>query len=197
MGSLSSLLSNPDDSYILGLWGADKYHRSSSVGLSNTNVALILKYSDFLLSRFSVDRLRLRVYGNRVPEKLKDFKTNFCKGSKNVQTAYHIYVNSRPLLREFIESLENRANLNLNSIYPYFAGRFDGDGSIGKGRRRFCRIAYSSVHDLSKDRILLSDIKTSVYEYKQAGTFCLYFSEATLDLFLERIRKYSFSGKLL
>lgn len=192
VGSYSSLLTNPKDSYILGLWGADKYVRTSSVGLSNTNLLLINRFGDFLLSRLPKSRLRLRIYGSTVPENFKDVKISFCKGSKNKSPAFHIYVNCRALGREFAFALENRYLLQNAGIYPYFSGRFDGDGSIAykDSKPKFCRIVYGNLTDLEKDRALLKDIKTSVYHYRKAGTYCLYFSEQSVDKFLERVGPY-------
>lgn len=195
VGSLSSLLTNTKDSYILGLWGADRYLRTSSIGLSNTNVALLTRSLEYLLERFPKNRIKVRVYGDEVSAEFQKFDLSFCKGSKNKTTAYHVYVNSRPLVREFIYALDNRYKLQHDCVYAYFAGRFDGDGSISS-KRKFCRIVYGNLDELQKDRVLLSDIKTSIYRYKSAGTYCLYFSETTLDKFLLMISKYSISGKL-
>jgi hypothetical protein len=197
VGSLGSLLVNPSDAYILGLWGADRYLRTSSIGLSNTNLILVHRFLDFLLLRFPKDRIRIRVYGNEISKCLIGFNTSFCKCSKNVSTAYHIYVNSRPLVREFMFSLTNRTLLSEECIYPYFAGRFDGDGSISS-KGSFCRIVYGSMEELSIDLFLINikGINTSVYRYYSAGTYCLYFSKSTLDKFLNGISTYSISGKL-
>lgn len=199
MGSYSSLLTKSQDSYILGLWGADKYVRTSSIGLSNTNLLLVNRFAGFLMSRLPKDRLRLRIYGNEVPENFEGIKSTFCKGSKNKKPAFHIYVNCRPLVREFVFALENRNLLQGMNVNSYFAGRFDGDGSISNDikRARFCRIVYGDMDDLQKDRVLLNDIRTSVYEYKRAGTYCLYFSTQTLNKFLERISPYLVSRKLI
>lgn len=199
VGSYSSLLTKSQDSYILGLWGADKYVRTSSIGLSNTNLLLIHKFADFLMSRFPKSRLRLRIYGNEVPTSLEGIKSTYCKGSKNKSPAFHIYVNCRPLVREFNFALENRHKLQNDDINAYFAGRFDGDGSfsVDKKKRKFCRIVYGCLKDLQSDRKLLSDIRTSVYLYRQAGTYCLYFSAKTLDDFLGRISPYLVSSKLV
>lgn len=197
VGSLSNLHQSSFGAYILGLWGADRYLRTSSIGLSNTNIALLKKSLEYLLTRFDKNRIRVRVYGsNEVYDDFAEFKTSFCKGSKNKKPAYHIYVNSRPFVREFMGALDNRHLLDKNYLYPYFSGRFDGDGSISKNKK-FCRIVYGSLSELNKDRELLEDdIETSTYEYKKAGTYCLYFSEKTLPKFLKEISKYSISGKL-
>ena len=196
MGSLSSLLTNPKDAYILGLWGADRYLRTSSIGLSNSNTRLLHAFLDYLLCRYSKDRIRVRVYGNSVDKSFRRFKISYCKGSKNRNTGYHLYVNSRPLVREFMYCLENRQRLYHDCTLAYFAGRFDGDGSIMKGDN-YCRIVYGNLHELEKDRNLLPRfIKTSTYRYKKAGTYCLYFSKTTLQTFLNGIKPYSVSGKL-
>lgn len=195
MGSLSSLITIPKHSYILGLWGADKYVRTSSLGLSNTDIRLITIFKDFLLDEFPLERIRLRIYGEVIPTTFSDFKVSFCKPSKNVKQAYHIYVNSRPLVREFYKALNDRHMLRNGCIDRYFAGRFDGDGSLSKGNK-YCRIAYSNLNDLDEDKKLLNGIKTSTYRYKQAGTYCLYFSEKTLKVFLDKIRPYVLTNKL-
>lgn len=195
MGSLGSLLNNPHESYILGLWGADRYLRTSSIGLSNTNVRLIKIFLEYLLERFPISRIRFRVYGVEDTSLTSGFKVSYCKGSKNVLTAYHIYVNSRPLVREFLFSLRNRNFLAKDCIYAYFAGRFDGDGSLSLDKK-ICRIVYGNLEDLLIDQYLLTNINTSVYEYGSARTYCMYFKKSTLSNFLEQIRPYSISGKL-
>lgn len=196
VGSLSNFLTYPLEAYILGLWGADRYFRTSSIGLSNTNVRLLERTLLFLLIRFPRDRIRLRVYGDFVPNTLRGYNTSFCKGSKNVKSAYHLYVNSRPLVREYFDALSNRNLLHSSVVYAYFAGRFDGDGCISHNGNPLCRIVYKNLFELKKDMSLLTEIKTSVYKYEKANTYCLYFSERTLSVFLDRISPYSISGKL-
>lgn len=191
MGSLSSLLVNPKDSYILGLWGADRYLRTSSIGLSNTNKVLVKRFSEFLLTRFPSHRLRLRIYGSDDSLEFSDFRKSYCKVSKNKLTAFHIYVNCRSLVREFLWSLENRNLLNKESLFSYFAGRFDGDGSVSTGTRKFFRIVYGNVDDVRKDLNLLKDYAVSLYRYKKANTYCLYFSEKTLENFIDKLKPYS------
>jgi hypothetical protein len=51
------------EAYILGLWLGDKYWRSSSIGLTNTNEVLIAEFRKFLeRNGFSRDRIKLSVY---------------------------------------------------------------------------------------------------------------------------------------
>ncbi len=45
-------LTTADDAYIVGLWCADGYYRTSSIGISNTNLALVGKFRDFFLEFF-------------------------------------------------------------------------------------------------------------------------------------------------
>ena len=194
VGSPTSLLATTNDAYILGLWGADRYLRTSSIDLSNTNPKLLFRFANFLISRFTEDRIRIRSYSSSVYPELQKFKISYCKGSKNKLPAFHVYVNSRPLVREFTQSLSQRKLLFGDNVYAYFAGRFDGDGSVSG---KHLRIVYGDIGDLNADRELLQDIKTSVYEYSSAGTYCLYFSRRTVKMFIERISLYSISGKLL
>lgn len=50
------------DPYILGLWLADKYWWGSSVGLSNTDERLILRFTRWLLQYYPPERVKLKVY---------------------------------------------------------------------------------------------------------------------------------------
>ena len=112
-----NFLSNEKDAYILGLWCVDSYWWASSIGLSNTDKDLIEKFRDFLRRFFPENRIK--------------FNRN------------HLFVNSRPLLREFISAKNNLDNLKEDRIIrAYFSGRFDGDGSIDKNLRNDCRIVY-------------------------------------------------------
>ncbi len=64
-------------------------------------------------------------------------------------------------------------------IKAYFAGRFDGDGSVDKDFRKDCRIVYGKLNEAEMDKKLLRRMgirKTKIYYYKSAKTFCLYIS---------------------
>ena len=80
-----NFFSNEKDAYILGLFCADSYWWTSSIGLSNTDSELIKIFKRFLRKHFSERRIK--------------FNRN------------HLFVNSRPLLREF-----RRAKANLESL---------------------------------------------------------------------------------
>src|SRR5581483_766252 len=136
------LRNDAETAYIIGLWCADGYHRTSSIGLSNIDEDLIRKFSEFLLREFPEERVKLRRY--YPDDKLRR------------TLAYHVYVNCRPLLRKFKELKENPAAfITQDWIWPYFAGRFDGDGSIAKDFHRDCRIVYSSEAEAKTDFALL------------------------------------------
>lgn len=200
VGSLSKFLVDPEGSYILGLWGADRYFRSSSIGLSNTNVKLLVSTYKFLLKYYAPQRIRLRVYGTVVPEELSNIYVTFCSKSKHKKDAYHLYVNSRPLAKEFFYALSNRTVLQGKCIFAYFAGRFDGDGCLSSSNKH-CRIVYKYLQDAIKDKHILDvafelKLLTTIYRYAQANTYCLYFSQTTLKLFIDEIKPYSLSQKL-
>ena len=167
--------------YIIGLWCADGYHRTSSIGISNTDIDLVNKFRDFFLDLFSGARLKMRIYN---PD-------NFLRRTK----AYHLYVNSRPLLRKFREFKENPVRfISQDFIAPYFAGRFDGDGSVAKDFYRDCRIVYSKHEEAKKDKDLLEILDfrlAKIYTYKKAKTFCLYISRMETNKFLSMIYPYS------
>jgi len=158
-----------EDAYILGLWCADGYWWSSSIGLSNMDRILIDKFRSFFAKHFSLERIK--------------FNNN------------HLFVNSRPLLREFREARKNIINLSAPLIIQaYFAGRFDGDGSISKNLKSDCRIVYSNEKEADIDKTLLGKIgilKTKIYYYKTANTYCLYVSRLEAGRFLEKILPYS------
>src|SRR3989338_5728552 len=151
-------LKTKDDAYIVGLWCADGYHRTSSIGISNTKVDLINKF-------------------------------------KRRTKAYHLYVNSRPLLRKFREFKNNILKfISKDMIFPYMAGRFDGDGSVAKDFYRDCRIVYSNLKEAKKDLMLMNSLgfkKMKIYNYRSAKTFCLYFSRLETHKFLSLIYPYS------
>lgn len=189
--SVKKLLSEKQAAYILGLWCADGYQRTSSIGLSNTDENLIERFGKFLLKAFSRDRLRLRVYH---PVNLKAEKINLSRkiislieivkivyypSEKAKKIAYHLYLNSRPLLREFKLARKRIPKIKRKVISSYLAGRFDGDGSLNKKMDRDFRILYSNLKEAEIDKTLFGRIgikKTKIYHYKSAHTFCLYVS---------------------
>lgn len=164
-----NFFSNEKDAYILGLWCADSYWWASSIGLSNTNRDLIEAFRKFLTRLFPKNRIK--------------FNRN------------HLFVNSRPLLREFISAKNNLDDLkDTKIIRAYIAGRFDGDGSIDKNLRSDCRIVYGRKKEAEKDRDLLKRIgirNVKVYYYRTAKTFCLYISRYETKKFLQNIMPYS------
>lgn len=86
--------SREEDAYILGLWCADSYWWSSSIGLSNADIDLIERFRKFLSSHFSEERIK--------------FNNN------------HLFVNSRPLLREFVAAKKKLASLKRDNIFGIF-----------------------------------------------------------------------------
>ena len=202
------MFGQPNLVYFFGLWCADGYHRTSSIGLSNTNLSLITAFGDFLRKFFPESRLRLRIYipvrnqnydYSHIRQKCGISNVTICSIKKAVLPTVHIYVNSRSLLRFFQESRKNvLEKITTDNVWPYFAGRFDGDGSIAKDSRSDCRIVYSHKDEAEKDKTLLqlADIKNSkVYYYKQARTYCLYIYRKDANKFIENIREYSRTQK--
>jgi hypothetical protein len=210
VGSTNSNLCNfPEnkfEAYILGLWCADGFSRSSSIGVSNTDIDLIRLSKKFLEKYFLKERLRLTVYypldKNTVKQKRKlipkdfwEIKTTFCTSKKTKHIAYHLYVNSRPFLRLFTECRQKiKTIVKEKNIYAYFAGRFDGDGSIGEDFKRDCRIVYSTEKEAIEDLNLLQKFNfhlSKVYRYRNAKTYVLYISRFEANNFLKNISKYS------
>ncbi len=186
--------------YIIGLWCADGYHRTSSVGLTNCNVKLIWKfYNFFKKANYSNERIKLRIYrplnrniDNLLAEKIRNYKIYPNKNGKLV--AYQIYVNDRKLLYNFKKSKKLIRNLdNKTDIYSYVSGRFDGDGSISNNLVNDMRIVYGNEQETKTDQGLLKklNLDTRVYYYKSAGTYCLYFTIDTAKKAISEMKKYS------
>jgi hypothetical protein len=90
--------------------------------------------------------------------------------------------------------VKQRINISESLIPNYFAGRFDGDGSIGKGRRKDLRIVYKTRKEAEIDQQLLAKVgidKTSIYHYQQAGTFALYLWRKHTPKFVRMIQPES------
>lgn len=174
-------LETVNDAYIAGLWCADGYHRTSSVGISNTDLILVEEFKNFFLKLFPRNRIKLRIYES--------------DSLKRRTKAFHLYVNSRPLLRKF-KQIKKNANdfIGEELIIPYIAGRFDGDGSIAKDFYSDCRIVYGNYREAEVDLNLLRSLdfrKMKIYNYRAAKTFCLYFSRLETEKFLSLIYPYS------
>lgn len=202
MGSIGSckLFRTTKSAYILGLWLADGYFWSSSVGLSSVDIRLLERFAEFLMMLFPKNRLKLRIYQ---PVNLHIDVSRYLKLAENVveyphskarQPNCHLYVNSRPLLREFRRA-ENKLLMMPNDLVPpYFAGRFDGDGSVDQDLRKDCRIVYSDFEEAEQDRWLIKKallVPSTIYYYKTAKTYCLYISRIDTPQFLENIKPYS------
>ena len=184
VGSLSTSFCNfpntLEDYYILGLWCADGYHRTSSVGLTNVDRDLIATFRNFFEKLFLKERIKLDIY----------------KEGKRKQWGYKLYVNSRPLLRIFKSFKENNSRdlNNSESIGAYFAGRFDGDGCISKNLKEDCRISYGNFMDAKLDYDMLLKtglINSKLYWYRTSHTHVIYISTKDVEKFRDLIGTYS------
>ncbi|KKQ85302.1 MAG: hypothetical protein A3I88_03180 [Candidatus Portnoybacteria bacterium RIFCSPLOWO2_12_FULL_39_9] len=182
---INKLLLDSQGAYILGLWCSDGYHRTSSIGLSNTDEELLERFALFLLDIFPKNRLRIRAYHPiktkipRISNRLSVITENivYYPSFKARQMVCHLYVNSRPLLRIFKLARDKIEQIDSKVITSYVAGRFDGDGSVNKKKDRDFRILYGNYKEAEIDQYLLRKVgidKTRIYHYKQAKTFCLY-----------------------
>lgn len=167
------------DWYILGLWCADGYHWTSSIGLTSIDRALIAKFRTFLLGLFPESRIKLHQYTT----------------GKRKYVGYKLYVNCRPLLKIFKEFKKSSARgmSDGEAIAAYMAGRFDGDGCISRDLKRDCRISYGDSDDARLDADLLKKmgIAPKTYWYRTSHTFVLYIPRSDTATFTERIRTYS------
>src|SRR3989344_3850056 len=191
--ALHELITNSECAYILGLWCADGHHRTSSIGLTNVDKRLADRFASYLETQLPKERLKWQVYyppGQR-PQGLKVPMQPLYKAK---QIVYRPYVNSRPLLRLFQTAEQQIVRLPKKYILAYFAGRYDGDGSVDKNLRSDLRIAYSNRPEAETDQKLLQRLscyQTRVYNYRRAATYVLYVSRYNATQFLHDIAPYS------
>ena len=177
MGS-KSFFNTAEDFYILGLWLADGYWRSSSIGLTSVTPDLIDKFSKFLLRVAPSRLIKKRIY------LVKD-------GEKRKQTAVQVYINNRPLTRLFMSLKTGVLQIPNQYLLAYLAGRIDGDGHVDTKHRSGIRIAYSNEQDAIRDQQMFGEINVSLYQYKAAGTFVLYLKKNFRDKISQEIKLYS------
>lgn len=196
VGSLSglhALITDSEAAYIFGLWCADGYFWSSSIGITNVDRTLVNRFAQYLGKLLPSERIKLRVYHPRgKPPRVETVATYPMRLAK--QVAYQLYVNSRPLLRMFQQAETQVATLPMQYIIAYFAGRFDGDGSVDMNLRSDLRITYSNRMEAETDQSLLAKLgryATRVYHYRSARTYILYVCRASAGQFLRDIAAYS------
>jgi hypothetical protein len=181
----------------LGLWCADSYWWSSSIGLSNVE-PVDMRFGGYLAKILEPERLRLRIYrasGSRPDARVLGLtdRVTVCAGHKMRRTAYHVYVNSRPLVRRFFSQRERLDEVAEESLGPYFAGRFDGDGSFGDTPR----IAYTTCEEAKTGTVLLARagiVRTSVLFYKSANEYCIYIHRANMNRLNALIQPFSWKA---
>lgn len=192
-----SLVRDAGEAYALGLWCADSYWRSSSIGLSNVEPELIIRFARYLSRVLGPDRLRLRIYqveGDPPDPRVLGLteKVSVCAPFKMRHTAYHVYVNSRELVRFFFSRRGRLSEIPPSFVGPYVAGRFDGDGNLGTR----VRIAYTREEEASCDAILLQivGIRTSVLYYSTSSEYCIYLHKCDETKFIELISPFSWKA---
>lgn len=182
MGSLN-LFKTAEDYYCLGLWLADGYWWSSSIGLSSTNKIFLARFEKFLKKVCPTHPIKERFYKPM-------------EGYKRRLIAKHVYVNSRPLTREFMEiKYIDELAVPLKFIPSYLAGRIDGDGHVDKKHRTGIRIVYGNKEDAVRDLCLLkklNDNPASLYRYERANTWVLYFKKSFLNIIQPKIAKFAY-----
>lgn len=202
VGSLSvlhQLVTDQESAYILGLWCADGYYWSSSIGITSVDKRFVKRFRIFFRRYLPEERLKLRVYYPLGEKPEETFVPSYTMRLAK-QVAYQFYVNSRPLLRLFQGAEREVSALPIEYVPAYFAGRFDGDGSVDKNLRNDVRIVYSNAAEAWEDKNLLDRLRryrTRVYEYKSAKTHVLYISRMNARQFLQDISPYSIKMRSL
>jgi hypothetical protein len=194
-----ALVRDAADAYAFGLWCADGYWWTSSIGISNVDPELVLRFADYLVGIMPPDRLRLRVYevfGQPPDPRIIRLcrRISVRPAFKMKRTAYHLYVNSRPLVRSFFQGREHLESIPTEHLGSYFAGRFDGDGTFGDTPR----IAYTTEVEARMDSLLLRRAgveRTSVLHYKKACEYCIYIQKASLGEFVRLIEPHSLKAE--
>lgn len=166
------------DFYILGLWLADGYWRSSSIGLTSVNPELIAKFVKFLRRVAQNSPIKMRIYQ---PD----------GRSKRKQIAFQVYVNNRVLTRLFMATKTEALHVPRKYRLAYLAGRLDGDGHVDNKHTSGIRIAYSNKDDALRDQNLFGITNVNLYRYKSAGTYVLYLKKSYRDRILPEIKKHS------
>lgn len=184
--------------YALGLWCADGYWWSSSIGLANTDPELILRFAAVLQSAVGSDRLRVRVYAEPdwgIDDRILGLgRLSLCAPKKMRRPAYHVYVNSRPLLRDFRCAEAKVLELDDRAAGPYFAGRFDGDGAFGTKRVPGIRIAYSNHGEAATDAMLLRRmgiVAVSILKYSRINEHVIYIQKPAIGAFVQLVAAHS------
>jgi hypothetical protein len=176
--------------YALGAWCADGYWWSSSIGITNTEPEIVERFGRYLTSILPAERLRLRIYvveGSAPHPSMLALttKVSLKPSYKMKRTAYQLYVNSRPLVREFFGAREHLELLQTRYLGSYLAGRFDGDGCWGTTPR----IVYRLESEARTDRLILQrlGIKSSVLFYAKANEYCVYIHKVGWNTFKQAI----------
>ncbi len=177
MGS-KSFFNKAEDYYFLGLWLADGYWRSSSIGLTSVDYILINRFKLFLENKFPDKVIKKRIYLNDGISKRK-------------QTAIQIYINSRSATRLFKSYKTEEFNVPLSAIPAYLAGRIDGDGHVDSVHRSGIRIAYGSLFDATRDQLFFGTENVSLYHYTSAKTYVLYLKKHFRDKILNKLHLFS------
>lgn len=170
--------STAEDFYILGLWLADGYWRSSSIGLTSVNSQLIERFKKFLSRIAPSYSIKMRTY-------------EVTGNNKRKQVAFQVYINNRPLTRLFMSYKTGVLQISNQHLLAYLAGRIDGDGHVDTKHRSGIRIAYSSNEDAFRDQELFGNYNMSLYQYKAAKTYVLYLKKEFRDTISKDIGKYS------
>lgn len=190
---VQKLITDSESAYIVGLWCADGYHRTSSLGLTTVTKVLADRFVHYLGNLFPKERIKWQIY---YPPGQKPVGMNLPMQplGKAKHLVYRPYVNSRPLLRLFQNVEQHIGELALQYIPAYFAGRFDGDGCVNKNLRNDLRITYSNKSEAEVDQKLLAKFKgytTRVYYYRMSHAYNLYVSRYDATHFLQTIAPYS------
>ncbi len=190
------VVKDADEAYALGLWCADSYWWSSSIGISNVEPELVIRFARYLEGILGPDRLRIRIYevpGDFPDERILGLTERISirpPSKKTKRTAYHAYVNSRALVRQFFAARERLKEIPPHLIGPYLAGRFDGDGNLGNTPR----IAYTTQREAEIDAELLAAAgvrHTSVLHYRSVNEFCVYIYRSNYEIFKQLISHHS------
>lgn len=170
--------STAEDYYCVGLWLADGYWRTSSVGLTSVDRELIKRFAVFLKRMAPSHPLKERIYRPK-------------HGEKRKRIGIQVYINHRPLTRTLLALKQGSLHVPRRFQSAYLAGRIDGDGSVDRQYRSGIRIAYGSRFDAERDQKIFGDTNVSLYQYRAARTYVLYLRKHYRERIADELARYS------
>lgn len=161
-----------EHAYLLGLFEGDGYQWTGTFGITNRNKEIL----------------------QRAAETLTRFGT--VKWKTDERGFFRVLITSRVAKRNFLSLMKDTKKKvmtgNLLFLAPYFAGKYDADGSYWKTRMRL-KITYGNNKDIKSDQEILMSIgiESKIRKYKNRNAFDLEISSRNAIKFFDMIKTTS------